>query len=138
MSDLSIAPLLDTSCIVRYLTGDPLEMAARAAEIIETEEPRILSEIAVVETAYVLESFYEIPRAPLIDTLSALVQRRNLHLPNLEKPLTLEALSLCRDSKRVSFADAILWAQARQRGSVAIFSFDRRFPAEGIEVIGLG
>lgn len=38
------------------------------------------------------------------------------------------------DSKRFSFTDAFLWAQARMLG-VAIYSFDGRFPSEGIEIL---
>lgn len=129
---------LDTSCIVRYLTGDPPALAERAAEILDDDQPLTLSEIALVETAYVLESFYKIPRDPLVDSLTALVQRRNIHLVSLEKPLALEALAKCRGSKRTSFADALLWAQARQQGAKRIYSFDRRFPSEDLEVVGMG
>lgn len=43
---------------------------------------------------------------------------------------------LCRDSKRYSFTDAFLWAQARVLG-VAIYSFDGLFPSEGIELLKL-
>lgn len=128
---------LDTSCIVRYLTGDPPSLAERAAEILDDDQPLTLSEIALVDAAYVLESFYEIPREPLVDSLTALVQRRNIHLLSLDKPLALEALAKCRRSKRTSFADGLLWAQARQRGATRIYSFDRRFPSEDLEVVGM-
>jgi predicted nucleic acid-binding protein len=131
------AAFLDTSCVVRYLTGDPPAMAARAREIIDGGGPLILSELALVETAHVLASFYEIPRGALVEALTALIQRRNIHLLNLSKPLALEALRLCRPSKRVSFTDALLWSEARQRGARRIYSFDRRFPAEGLEIVGL-
>ena len=53
-----MASFLDSSVIVRYLTDDPPEMAERAARIIETNEELILSELVLVETAYVLESVY--------------------------------------------------------------------------------
>lgn len=36
---------LDTSYVVRYLTDDPPDMAERAAEVIESDEILILSEM---------------------------------------------------------------------------------------------
>jgi hypothetical protein len=44
----------------------------------------------------------------VVDALRAFVQRHNIRLLNLPKPLALEAPSLCRDSGRHSFADALL------------------------------
>jgi predicted nucleic acid-binding protein len=137
MTDGESGSFLDTSCIVRYLTGEPPEMADRAAKILDSDKSLLLSELVLVETAYVLESFYEIPRDPLVDALAALVQRRNVRLLHLDKTLALQALVKCRGSKRTSFTDALLWAQARQASAPRIFSFDRRFPSEGLEVVGM-
>jgi len=130
----SKAVLVDSNILVRYLTGTPPEMADQAAQIIETDEPLLLSELVLVETAYVLSSVYGLKRADISDALVDLVQRRNFQSVSLPKPLVLEALHLCRDSKRYSFTDAFLWAQARTLG-VAIYSFDGRFPADGIEIL---
>jgi predicted nucleic acid-binding protein len=129
--------LLDTSFLVRYLTNDPPEMAARAAKIIDSDEPLVLSEIALLESAYVLSTVYSIARPAVVDALAALVQKTNLRLASLPKVRVLEALRLCRDSKRHSFVDALLWAQARELQAECIYSFDRRFPAEGVTVVGL-
>ena len=46
--------LLDTSAVVRYLTADPPELAARAAGLIEGESRLLVSELVLTETAYVL------------------------------------------------------------------------------------
>jgi predicted nucleic acid-binding protein len=125
---------LDTSFVVRYLTGDPPDMAARAAAIIDSERQFVLSEMVVLETAYVLTSFYRVPRAEVVDALLDLVQRSNLRLASLAKPRALAALSLCRDSARCSFTDAMLWAQALDSGAERLYSFDQRFPEEGLVV----
>lgn len=137
MSSPDEPAFLDTSVLVRYLTGDPPSMADRAAEIIDTDRPLILSELALVETAYVLESFYQVPRDELVDALIALVQRRNISPLTAAKSLVLEGLRQCRPSKRISFTDALLWSEARERGVSRIYSFDRRFPADGLEVVGM-
>jgi predicted nucleic acid-binding protein len=125
------AAFLDTSVIVRYLMSDPPDLAARAASVIDGEETLILSAVALVETAYVLTTVYEAPRDVVVEALASFVQRRNVRLLWLPKTLVLEALSLCAGSKRHSFADALLWAEARHAGA-GVFTFDRRFPSLGI------
>jgi predicted nucleic acid-binding protein len=129
---------LDTSYVVRYLTNSPPAMAAQAARVIDSDEPLVLTESILLETAFVLGgSIYKIPREGIVDALAALVQRRNIHLPVLSKPRALEALELCRNSKRYSFTDALLWAQALEAGvGRRIYSFDGRFPSRGITIVG--
>lgn len=111
-------------------------MAERAALIIDADEPLFLSELVLVETAYVLASFYGMERADIVDALTDLVQRENLRSLTLPKPLVLEALQLCRPSKRYSFTDAFLWAQARDC-EAKIYSFDQRFPSAGVAIIDI-
>jgi predicted nucleic acid-binding protein len=125
---------LDTSMVVRYLTGDPPKLADAAAEVLDGEADLELTDVVIVETAYVLSTVYGIPREAVVDSLIALVQKKNVSLYALEKQRALEALLLCRPSGRVSFADAFIWAAAKEDGAEAIYSFDERFPDEGIEV----
>lgn len=137
MSPAVSPPFLDTSYVVRYFTNDPPDMADHAAHVIDSEEMLVLSELALVESAYVLESVYKVQRSRLVDALIDLVQRQNLVLAQLPKFLALEALRVCRDSRRNSFTDAFLWAQARAHGAERIYSFDSRFLSEGLTIIGM-
>ena len=132
MAESGTPPFVDTNVLVRYLTDDPPELAERAARVIESEEQLTVSELVLVEAAYVLTTVYEIPRVSAVDALIELVQRRNLALLHLAKPLAIEALRLSRDSGRVSFADAFLWAHARQAGADTVYTFDTRFPTQGL------
>jgi predicted nucleic acid-binding protein len=133
MSGGSQPSFLDTSVVVRYLTDDPPEMAARAAEVIDGSTEVVLSEVVLVETAYVLDSVYGVPRNELVDALISFVQRRNIKLLTLSKPLAVEALGICRDSKRHSFSDALVWAEAVEAGAETVYTFDRQFPARGLD-----
>ncbi len=108
-------------------------MAARAAEVIDGRTDILLSEVILVESAYVLESVYRVPRNELVDALISFVQRRNIKLLTLSKPLAVEALGMCRDSKRHSFSDAVVWAEAVEAGAERIYTFDRQFPSRGLE-----
>ncbi|MEW6033429.1 MAG: PIN domain-containing protein [Chloroflexota bacterium] len=125
---------LDTSVIVRYLTGDPPELAEKAAEIIDGVEPLRVTDVVLAETAYVLTSVYGISRSVVVDHLIAFLQKENISPFALDKGLVLQALLLCRPSGRVSFADAMVWAAARSSGGRVVYSLDERFPGDGLEV----
>ena len=125
---------LDTSVIVRYLTGDPPELAEKAAHIIDGEEHLQVTDVVLAETAYVLASVYGISRSVVVDHLIAFLQKENISPFTLDKGLVLQALLLCRPSGRVSFADAMVWAAARSSGTRVVYSLDERFPEDGLEV----
>ena len=125
---------LDTSVVVRYLTGDPPELAERAARIIDNEDGLRITDVVLAETAYVLTSVYQAPREAVVDHLIAFLQKANVSPFGLEKGLVLQALLMCRPSGRVSFADALVWAAARTVGNGVVYSLDERFPADGLEV----
>lgn len=125
---------LDTSFVVRYLTNDPPGMAELAAAVIDSEEPLVMSEIVILECAYVLTSVYRVAKVEVVEALQALVRRSNVTLVNLTKARALAALDLCRASGRHSFADAMLWAQALHLHAGRIYSFDRKFPSQGLTV----
>jgi predicted nucleic acid-binding protein len=125
---------VDTSVLVRYLTNDPLDMAERAAQLIEGSAELSVTETALNETAHVVRRVYGVSREQAIDALVALLQRSNITVSFLDKATVITALLLCRPSGRVSLGDALIWATARVCPPSAVYSFDRRFPTDGIEV----
>ena len=122
-----VSALLDTSMLVRYLTGDPPDLADASAKVIDAEAELLISDVALVETAYVLASTYGVPRETVVDHLIALLRKANITTFRLPKEHVLEALTLCRPSGRVSFADALIWAAARA-ADATIYPLDERFP----------
>lgn len=137
MTDRARPALLDTSVVVRYLVRSPPDQAAKAASLIDGSTTLSVSVLALAETAHVLTSVYRRPRADVVDALVLLLARENLRLLGLSKPLAFAALQLCRGSNRTSFTDALLWAEARQLDAGTIYTFDRRFPTEGVHVTKL-
>lgn len=125
---------LDTNMVVRYLIGDPPVLAVQAARIIDAVEDLQITDGVLAETAYVLQSFYRVPREEVVDDLVSLIQKGNVTPYALDKSLTIQGLLMCRPSGRVSFADALLWAAVRSSGSNVAYSQDRRFPADDIVV----
>lgn len=125
---------LDTSMVVRYLTGDPSGLAEQAAKIIDGENDLQVTDVVVAETAYVLTAVYRVSRDVVVDHLIAFLQKENVSIFALDKGLVLQGLLLCRPSGRVSFADAMVWAAARSSGSKIVYSLDERFPGNGLEI----
>jgi predicted nucleic-acid-binding protein len=124
--------ILDASFVVRYLTGQPVDLAQRARDVIESPLMLGITDVGIVESAYVLTSVYLMPREAVVDALAALIRRRNVTVMGADEEYTVLGLLMCRRSPRVSFGDAMIWAVARSRGVPAVFTFDERFPSEGI------
>ena len=125
---------LDTTMVVRYLTGEPPELAEKAARIIDGDQHLLIAPVVLCETAYALTSVYRISRSAVIDQLMAFVQKKNVSPFAVDKALVLEALLVCKSSERVSFADAMVWAAARSSQNRVIYSLSEQFPEEGVEV----
>ncbi len=130
-----MSAFLDTSMVVRYLTGDPPGQAQQAAAVIDLEEGLVLTEVVLVETAYVLTTVYRVPREVVIDHLILFLQKQNISSFAVQKEFLLQALLLCRPSGHVSFADAMLWAAVRASGEKSVYSLDERFPRDGVMVL---
>ena len=133
-----IGVFVDSNIIIRYLVGEPEVMALKAKAVIENEELLIVPVHILAETGFVLESFYKAARSDLVDLLILFVQRQNIRIHSLSKSLTLDALRMCRNSKRNSFADALLWAIVASSEGKQVFTFDERFISNGITVLTPG
>ena len=125
---------LDTSMVVRYLIRDVPEMAEQAAAVIDSEEELWITGVALAEVSYALRSTYLLSREIVIDHLLAFLGKQNIDCYGLDKGTVLQGLLMCRPSGRISVADAMIWAAARTSGRNVVYSFDERFPTDGIEV----
>ena len=127
---------LDTSVVIRYLTGEPPEMAANAQQIINRARRLKITDITLMESAHVLRTQYSATREDVVDGLLDLVGKDDISVYGIDDELVIEALLMCRPSNRISIADAMIWAAARSAGSRIIYTFDQRFPDEGLELRG--
>ena len=129
-------PFLDTSVVVRYLIGVPENRARRSREIIDGLDDLQIGGVALAEAAFVLTSVYRVPRHDVVESLMGFLGKANINTFGLDRDLALQALLMCRSSGRVSFADALIWAEARSAGSETVYTFDQRFPSDGLELRG--
>lgn len=113
---------VDTNILVRHLTGDPPDMAARATAYLQVETELLLTDLVAAETVYVLESFYEAPRAEVAQAVRSLVAFDSVVC--VDPALLLRALEVY-EIDRVDFAEAYLVACAETTGVGKVASFDR-------------
>jgi predicted nucleic acid-binding protein len=119
--------LVDTNILVRFFTGDPPRMAAKARALIAQADAGactlVIPPIILAETFFTLESYYEFPRRDIASMLLEFVGCRGIEA--LEQARIARALVFCRD-QNAHFADAYLASTALELGH-PIFSFDHDF-----------
>lgn len=117
-----MSAFVDTNILVRHLTGDPPEMAARATRFLSNEHELLVTDLVAAETVYVLESFYEAPRQTVAEALRSLLAFDSVVV--VDPALLLRAVEVY-ETDRLDFAEAYLVACAETTGMGRIVSFDR-------------
>lgn len=115
---------LDTNVVVRFLTEDEPGQAARAKALIEAE-PVFVAKTVLVETEWVLRSFYRLEPAAIAAGFARLL---GLASVEVEDPWAI-ARGLRWYEQGLDFADALHLASAQQADAFA--TFDRRLQRKG-------
>ncbi len=124
--------VLDTNVLVRHLTADPPEQAARATAFLAGAEELLLSDIVVAELVYALETVYRVERTQIAKLVRAVIAFPAIVV--LDEALLLRALELY-ERERLDFVTAYLAASAERSGIGAVASFYRSL--ERIESVRL-
>jgi predicted nucleic acid-binding protein len=118
---------LDADVILRFLTGSPPELAARAAMLLEeAQQGEIILRVhpvVVAETVWVLESFYEYSKEEISGALVPLLEQPALRV---EGARTVARALEVMAASNVDFVDALLAGTARSRGD-GVASLDKDF-----------
>jgi len=117
--------------VIRHLTGDPPEAAARATAALAGDEQLLLADLVLAECVYVLESFYEVPRVRVAELMRAALALPSITV--LDEALLRRALEIY-ELNRIDFADAYLVASAEVTGVGSVMSFDRDIERVGTVV----
>jgi len=116
---------LDTNVLVRFLVADDPEQTRRARRRIEKAvaqgETLHLTEIALVETVWVLERGYRFQRPDIAIVLRKLLSARQLSFSSTDR--LVRALSRYEKGKG-GFADYLLCESSLEAGCEAVLTFD--------------
>jgi predicted nucleic acid-binding protein len=117
-----VRAFVDTNVLVRHLTGDPPDLAARATRFLRDADELLLADLILAETVYVLESFYELERPRVAELARAIVAFGPVQV--IDVNLLLRAVEVY-ELDRLDFAEAYLVASVEQSGVGVVASFDR-------------
>jgi predicted nucleic acid-binding protein len=123
-----VSAFVDTNILVRHLTGDPPEQAARATKFLAAADELLLADLVVAEVVYVLESFYEVLRQRVAELVRATIAFPTILV--LDSAMLLRALEVY-ETDRLDFAEAYLVAQAERSGVRVVASFDKSIDRVG-------
>ncbi len=124
---------LDTNIIVRYLTQDDdiqSSLATRLFESLTPEEPGFVSTVALIETVWVLRSFYDVSRDRLQPIIDTLLRTRGVVVERSD--LVWMALS-AHSRGNADFADYLIERHAHAAGCEYTLTFDR----DGVNTAGM-
>jgi predicted nucleic acid-binding protein len=123
-----VSAFVDTDVLVRHLTGDPADMAARATAYLSNARELFLTDLVVAETVSVLDSFYEAPRPEVAGAIRALLSLSSVIC--VDEALLLRGLEVY-ETDRLDFAGAYLVACAESTGINKVASFDKSIDRVG-------
>jgi predicted nucleic acid-binding protein len=119
---------VDTSVVIRYLTGDDPARTAAAMAIIETRAARAVSIVSILEASHVLRTAYAYERRSIASALIDLISRRNVVVPEVAKDHVLHWLNSWGNGTVGSAGDALIAASMSAHDAEAIATFDAGFP----------
>jgi len=118
---------IDTNILIRYLTRDDPSQYEKARRLIDREvtrgEPVLISLLVLLETEWVLRSRYNLAKAEISTTFSALLEAADVVL---EDEPTIEAALYSWKDSAADFADCLIESHNRRLGCRATATFDRR------------
>jgi predicted nucleic-acid-binding protein len=117
-----VSAFVDTNILIRHLTGDPADQAARATRFLAATDELLLADLVVAEVVYVLESYYEVERPRIAEMVRAIIAFDAIRV--VDEDLLLRAVEVF-ELDRLDFAEAYLVASAERAGIGAVASFDR-------------
>lgn len=117
---------LDTNVLVRFLTQDDPVQGPQAHALVTgltVAEPGFIGREVMVETFWVLERAYNLPRARIAGVLQGLLEARELVVEAADR------VALALDRYRnggAGFADQMIALAAEAAGASATVTFDRK------------
>ena len=117
---------IDTNVLVRFLTRDDPEQAARVRALFATlsaENPAFVCREVVLELVWVLGYSYNFSRTEIAGALEGLLAAVELEVEDADV-----VSSALRDyvSEAADFADLMILGTTRQRGAAPLVTFDTR------------
>lgn len=126
---------VDANVLLRFLTGEPQNLAERAARLMSRAERGevvlIVPALVIAEVIWVLKSFYRRSFEDIAEVMVSLMGADGIEVE--DRDVLVQAVELAR-AKNVDFVDAVLALQASRRDE-SVCSFDgdfKRLPVQWV------
>ena len=118
---------LDTNVLVRFLVRDDKRQAETIYRVFKKAESDrevfFVPLLVVLETVWVLESVYKIPRQEILDSVNELILMPILKFET--QPAILNFISSARETK-MNLSDLLIAHSAKFSGCECVLTFDKR------------
>lgn len=118
---------VDTNVLVRFLVNDEPAQAKQVRQLFAAAEQQrtvfFVPLLVLLETIWVLESAYQVPRSDLIDALSDLLL---MPILQFEQRGAVQATLAEAMTHRMDLPDVLIAQSARKSGCERILTFDKK------------
>lgn len=118
-----LAGSLDTSVIMRLLTGDIPELEKSALALINSGKDFLVSDTSLIEAIYALNEYYKVPRHQAAEAILELAA--NPHLLTNQK-IFEEVFRLYEKQPALSVEDCYLAVKANADKAQPLWTFDKK------------
>lgn len=125
---------LDTNVLIRYFAQDDASQSKKATALIESlsaERPGYVSQVALVEVAWVLGRCYGVERDQVKDILESMVATKELIVEGADT--VRKALRVFATSDKADFADCLI----ERSGHLAACEYTATFDVTASKVVGM-
>ena len=123
---------VDTNIFLRFLTADDPETYQSCRELFERavagKVTLVTSGIVIAELIWTLQSFYEVPKADIVEKVAIIANMDHLEIP--DKNIISNALILF-GREPIDYIDAYNAALMEYSGLRTVFSYDKDFDRIG-------
>ncbi len=116
---------VDTNVILRYLVRDDPQQAEAARALLESftsEQPAFICREVIIETVWVLERSYRLPRVEIADLIEQLIHTDRLVFEDTDD---VARVALRYRQGGADFADLMILAAAERAGATPLYTFDQ-------------
>lgn len=114
---------IDTNILVRLCMLDDPKQCERAQNFVQQNAPVFVSQLSMLELAWVLGSVYQRPKKVILQAIRALLDNQEM---NPEAPTILEAALNRWEASSADFADCLILGTVQSQGHAHLATFDRR------------
>lgn len=116
-------PTLDTNCLVRWLIRDDPDKTAKVETLWASHQRLRVPDVALIETIYVLESYYRLSRDEVTQAIRLLIGQAVL---DFDRSLWTDLLESYQTHPKLSCTDIYLSLDAQRASTEPLISFDKK------------